>query len=179
MTRCHSSLSCWARASMMCSWIRLPRPKSSWTWVRPLASHQQRIDRRWHGGPGSAWSEATETGSTPSRARQAFVEISYCARAGWCKRSSQAQSRLSYMGLPPIPILAAEDRPALAVLSSPAAADDCVIVADGDRTLGVLHGTDCNLSIYARNQMGRPNCSMATALVALLEACSAFWTSTI
>jgi hypothetical protein len=69
---------------------------------------------------------------------------------------ARAQSLLSYLGLPPTPVLAAEDRPALAVLRSPRAVDDCVFVADGERMLGVLHGTDCALSTYVRNQLGTP-----------------------
>lgn len=69
---------------------------------------------------------------------------------------AQAQSLLSYMGLPQTPILAAEGRPALAVMSVPGRAEDCVIVADGGRTLGVLHGTDCNLSINVQKQIGNP-----------------------
>jgi hypothetical protein len=31
-----------------------------------------------------------------------------------------------------------------------------VFVADGERMLGVLHGTDCTLSTYVRNQLGTP-----------------------
>jgi hypothetical protein len=67
-----------------------------------------------------------------------------------------AQNLLSHMGLPPTPVLAAGNRPALAVLRSPRAVDDCVFVADGERMLGVLHGTDCALSTYVRNQLGTP-----------------------
>jgi hypothetical protein len=72
-----------------------------------------------------------------------------------------AQSLLSYMGLPPAPMLVAEDRPPLAVLASPGAVDDCVFVADGDRILGVLHGTDCELSTYIRNHVGSPQIDMS------------------
>ena len=39
--------------------------------------------------------------------------------------------------------------------SSATSPDDCVMVADGERTLGVLHGTDCNLSISVQNQLGK------------------------
>src|SRR4029077_16714566 len=55
----------------------------------------------------------------------------------------KAQSLLSYLGLPPSGVLAAEDRPALAAYRSSTEIDDCVFVSAGDRTLGVLHGTDC------------------------------------
>lgn len=67
-----------------------------------------------------------------------------------------AQSLLSYMGLPATCVLAAKERPALAVFRSPGPVDDCAMVTDGDRVLGMWHGTDCTLSTYVRRCNGKP-----------------------
>lgn len=66
-----------------------------------------------------------------------------------------AQILLSHMGLPATSVLAAKDHPVLAVYRSPRPVDDCALVADGDRVLGIWHGTDCTLSTYVRRFDGK------------------------
>lgn len=67
-----------------------------------------------------------------------------------------ARSLLAYLGLPATSMLVAEERPVLAVFRSPGQINDCALVADGNRVLGMWHGTDCTLSTYIRRCSGKP-----------------------
>lgn len=67
----------------------------------------------------------------------------------------KAQSLLSYLGLPPSGVLAAEGRPALAAYRSSTELDDCLLISEDERMLGVLHGTDCSLSAYIDQYLGK------------------------
>jgi hypothetical protein len=67
-----------------------------------------------------------------------------------------AQKLLSRIGLPVSPMLVAKERLVLAVFRSPGPVNDCVMVTDGDRVLGMFHGTDCTLSTRVRQCTGKP-----------------------
>lgn len=66
-----------------------------------------------------------------------------------------AQRLLSRIGLPKSPMLVAEDLPVLAALASPGPVDDCTLVSEGGRVLGMLYGTDCALSRSVHRSVGR------------------------
>lgn len=76
-------------------------------------------------------------------------------------QEDSASSLLGRMGLPATNLLVAPGRPVLSVLRLQGPVNDCVLLAECGRVLGILHGSDCALSTAIGRHFGK---SMPVAL---------------